>query len=300
MQKSIKAWVSAMRLRTLPLAAASILGGYAIALSKDSGNTTIFLLALLTTLLLQILSNLANDLGDGIKGTDNEERLGPKRSIQSGSISPKSMKKGVLIFSLLALISGITLLYISVSQNTALLYFFLILGIVSIVAALTYTIGKKAYGYSGFGDVFVLLFFGFVGVLGSQYLMTQNILLQDIFPALTIGLLSTAVLNMNNMRDHKNDAKSGKNTLVVNMGFKNAKIYHSFLLIFAMVSHLVFLLYFPFQLVFIITFLPFIFLVLNLVKVVKNTDEKELDKELKIIALSTLVLSITLNIIFVV
>lgn len=298
MQKPIKAWVSAMRLRTLPLAAASILGGNAIALSKDINNATVFLLALLTTLLLQILSNLANDLGDGIKGTDNDERLGPKRSIQSGSITLQSMKRGVALFAILALISGLMLLYISVKQNTALLYFFLTLGIVSILAALTYTMGKKAYGYSGFGDIFVFLFFGLVGVLGSQYLITQSIFLQDIFPAVTIGLLSTAVLNMNNMRDYKNDAKSNKNTLVVIMGFNKAKIYHSLLLIFALISHVVFLSFFPFKNIYLISFLPFIFLVINLVKVTQNTHEKELDKELKIIALSTFILSITLNIIF--
>lgn len=284
-----------MRLRTLPLAAASIITGNAVALSKGFSSMTIFSWSLVTTLLLQILSNLANDLGDGMKGTDNDDRVGPKRSIQAGAISVRDMKIGVAINALLALVSGVVLIFISLKQNPEMLYFFLSLGIIAILAALGYTLGKKAYGYQGLGDLFVFIFFGWVGVIGSQFLITESFTLTDLIPASILGLLSAAVLNMNNIRDHKNDKKHHKNTLVVKMGVKNAKLYHSILIFSALLLNSTFFFVADRNLLYTITFLPFVFLVINAITTLKNKDEKELDKELKKIALSTFIYSITLN-----
>lgn len=283
-----------MRLRTLPLAAASIITGYSIALQKGASDVFIFVLALSTTLLLQILSNLANDLGDGIKGTDSDQRIGPKRSIQSGAISIKAMKRGVLINAFLALGTGIYLIAVALQENPKVLYFFLGLGIVAILAALGYTLGKKAYGYQGLGDVFVFIFFGLIGVVGTQYLITTSIQLHDLFPAITVGMLSTAVLNMNNMRDHKNDKASNKNTLVVKLGFNRAKYYHLFLIAIALTSNLSYGVVSQQNFIFTLTFLPFIVLSMNVVKTLKIKVEKDLDSELKKIALSTFIYSITL------
>lgn len=291
----LKSWIGAMRLRTLPLAAASIITGNAVALSKGFSSMTIFSWSLVTTLLLQILSNLANDLGDGMKGTDNDDRVGPKRSIQAGAISVRDMKIGVAINALLALVSGVVLIFISLKQNPEMLYFFLSLGIIAILAALGYTLGKKAYGYQGLGDLFVFIFFGWVGVIGSQFLITESFTLTDLIPASILGLLSAAVLNMNNIRDHKNDKKHHKNTLVVKMGVKNAKLYHSILIFSALLLNSTFFFVADRNLLYTITFLPFVFLVINAITTLKNKDEKELDKELKKIALSTFIYSITLN-----
>lgn len=222
-----------MRLRTLPLAASGILMGSALAdLSGNGSDRTITLLALLTALLLQILSNLANDYGDFMKGTDNEQRLGNTRALQSGNISPQAMLRAILIFVGLCLASGISLLYVASGGHFSIRFIlFFILGIAAIAAAIKYTVGKSAYGYSGFGDVFVFVFFGPVAVLGV-YILHHHIQwswFSDKFmvlPAISMGLLSAGVLNTNNIRDIDNDRASGKHTLVVKVGLENARKYH--------------------------------------------------------------------------
>jgi 1,4-dihydroxy-2-naphthoate octaprenyltransferase len=292
---TFKSWVKAMRLRTLPLSLATILTGNFIAIAIDQWSVLLLILSFCTTIFLQILSNLANDLGDHLKGTDNQNRIGPARSTQSGEISINEMKMGIGIFIFLSLITGILLLYFSKMDNNGFL-FFLGLGILAILAAIFYTIGKRPYGYRAMGDLFVFLFFGIVGVGGSFYLHTGHLFNELFFPAATIGFFSVAVLNMNNMRDHVNDKANNKNTLVVVLGFEKAKWYHTFLILGGIfsVSFFIFRNYYsPQNLIFLLVF-PFY--ILNLIKVWKVTDPKDLDPELKKLALSTFLFSILFGI----
>ena len=300
----MKHWIEAARLRTLPLSVSGIIVGsmYALANPTDDVltptevfNWNLFAFAILTTLGLQILSNFANDYGDGIKGTDNEDRVGPKRTIQSGVITPQAMKSAIILTSGLTLFSAIYLIYLAFgAQNLGYSIFYLILGIAAIASAIRYTVGNSAYGYRGFGDVFVFVFFGLVSTLGVNFLYSKQLDAILILPATAIGFLSVAVLNLNNMRDEASDRKSGKNTLVVKMGIENAKKYHYFLIVGAMVLVLIFALlsHFHFdQYLFLIAYLP---LVKHLITVRKNQNNKLLDPELKKVALSTFALSVLL------
>lgn len=287
----MNSWIEASRPRTLPLSLSGIIVGSACALANNFWNTSVFILALSTTILFQILSNLANDLGDTLKGADNENRVGPKRTVQSGEISVSSMKKAVTLISLLSLISASLLIYQSVQiLSFKLILFYLGLAIACILAAITYTIGKKAYGYSGFGDVFVLVFFGIVGVLGVYPLFTNALPFYLIYPALSIGLLSTAVLNLNNLRDHENDVLVGKRTLVVKIGFNNAKKYHYTLIFCAFVLWIFFLIYTQYWFSTASIF-PFLVLFRHVNFVKKCNVAKELDSQLKVVALSTFAIS---------
>ena len=284
--------MKAFRLRTLPLSLSGILLGSFIAFRAEAWNGLIFGFALLTTLFFQILSNLANDLGDSQKGTDNAERIGPMRAVQSGEISMQAMKNAVILFSILSLLSAAYLVYIGTQDMpTSILLLYGILAVLCVLAAITYTVGKKAYGYSGFGDVFVFIFFGLVSVLGVYSLYTKSFDWQVIFPAITIGLLSTAVLNLNNMRDRVNDEKSGKRTLVVKMGGDIAKMYHAFLILGSLLAYIFFLARYE-NLLFFIGLLPYVLLLLHLRKVMQTKDPKAFDPELKKVALSTFALSL--------
>ena len=286
------AWIKAFRLRTLPLSLSGILLGSFIAFRAGAWDGSIFTFALLTTLFFQILSNLANDLGDSQKGTDNAERIGPIRAVQSGEISMQAMKNAVILFSVLSLLSAAYLVYIGTQHMpTSILLLYGILAVLCVLAAITYTVGNKAYGYSGFGDVFVFIFFGLVSVLGVYSLYTKSFDWQVIFPAITIGLLSTAVLNLNNMRDRVNDEKSGKRTLVVKMGGDLAKMYHAFLILGSLIAYIFFLTRYENPLFF-IGLLPFILLLLHLRKVMQTKDPKAFDPELKKVALSTFAVSL--------
>jgi 1,4-dihydroxy-2-naphthoate octaprenyltransferase len=300
----MKHWIEAARLRTLPLSVSGIIVGSMYALAHPTDNVLtptevfnwrLFGFAILTTLGLQILSNFANDYGDGMKGTDNQDRVGPKRAIQSGVISPESMKRAIILTSVLTLISAIILIYYAFRDtNLGYSLFYLVLGILAIASAIRYTVGNSAYGYRGFGDVFVFVFFGLVSTLGVNFLYSKQLDLVLILPATAIGFLSVAVLNLNNMRDEASDRKSGKNTLVVKMGAANAKIYHYFLIVAAMVLILVFALLSDFhfdQYLFLVAYIP---LTKHLVNVYKNQDPRALDPELKKVALSTFALSVLL------
>ena len=300
----MKHWIEAARLRTLPLSVSGIIVGSMYALANPTEdvltptevfNWKLFAFAILTTLGLQILSNFANDYGDGIKGTDNEDRVGPKRTIQSGVITPQAMKRAIILTSGLTLLSAIYLIYLAFgAHNLGYSLFYLILGIAAIASAIRYTVGNSAYGYRGFGDVFVFVFFGLVSTLGVNFLYSKQLDAILILPATAIGFLSVAVLNLNNMRDEASDRKSGKNTLVVKMGIENAKKYHYFLIVGAMVLVLIFALlsHFHFdQYLFLIAYLP---LVKHLITVRKNQNNKLLDPELKKVALSTFALSVLL------
>lgn len=281
-----------MRLRTLPLSLSGIIVGSALAYYKDKWDTIIFSLALLTTILFQVLSNLANDLGDTIKGTDNEHRVGPERAVQSGVISQQEMKKAVAINSILCVLSSSTLIYFGARNMTiemTLLYS--ILALLCILAAITYTIGKKAYGYHGMGDIMVFIFFGAVSVLGVFSLYSKFFDYENILPAISIGLLSVAVLNLNNMRDYVNDKNLGKNTIAVKIGPNQAKLYHVLLILLALASFAQFINLLNEPILF-LTLTPGIFLLFHLRKVMQITQPRNFDPELKKVALSTFAISL--------
>ncbi|WPP53622.1 1,4-dihydroxy-2-naphthoate polyprenyltransferase [Catalinimonas niigatensis] len=225
-----QAWIMAARPRTLPLALASIGMGAFLAASADLFSWQVLLLSALTTIFLQVLSNLANDYGDSIHGADSADREGPTRAVQAGYISPKAMKQAMIIFGILSFASGLWLLLAALPGNQLLLFLFLLLGIAAIFAAITYTSGSKPYGYAGLGDLSVLLFFGIVGVLGSYYLHAQQLSWDHLLPALSCGLFSTAVLNVNNIRDIRTDEMAGKRSIPVRLGRSRAVTYHWMLL----------------------------------------------------------------------
>lgn len=306
----MKHWIEAARLRTLPLSVSGIIVGsfYALSVATEEVLTptqvfswSVFSLLLLTTIGLQILSNFANDYGDGIKGTDNEDRIGPKRAIQSGVISPKQMKRAIVITAVLTFLSAISLIYNAFHFK----YFyysiiFLALGIMAIASAIRYTVGKGAYGYKGYGDVFVFVFFGLVSTFGSYFMFAKEFNWLLLLPSSAIGLLSVGVLNLNNMRDEWSDKKAGKNTIVVKIGGENAKKYHYVLVVLAMILMLSFALINDFrtddnfnfdQYFFALTYIP---LTRHLIRVYRNTEPKNLDPELKKLAIQTFLLSVLL------
>ncbi len=284
----IKVWLQAFRLRTLPLALSCIAMGGFLAASADAFRCDIFLLCILTTIFLQILSNLANDYGDSIHGADSVDRIGPSRAVQRGEISPVQMKTALIIFVILCLASGISLLLISFGLNWSAILFFFGLGLLSILAAIAYTVGRKPYGYIGLGDFSVLIFFGLVGVMGSYYLFTQSISWMHILPALSCGFFSIGVLNVNNIRDIESDFKAGKFSIPVRIGRKNAIRYHWFLIISGLSSALIYSIlayHSPWQFLFLLSAPLFI---RNAVAVSKKPSH-ELDPFLKQMALSTLI-----------
>ncbi|WP_313627823.1 1,4-dihydroxy-2-naphthoate polyprenyltransferase [Kosakonia sp.] len=228
-----QAWLESLRPKTLPLAFAAIVVGTVLAWWQGYFDPLVAVLALITAGLLQILSNLANDYGDAVKGSDKPDRIGPLRGMQKGAISLAQMKRALMIVIVLSCISGL-LLVITATQTMADFIGFLALGGLSIIAAITYTVGKRPYGYLGLGDISVLLFFGWISVMGSWYLQTHMLIPAIILPATACGLLATAVLNINNLRDIESDRENGKNTLVVRLGPINARRYHAGLLVGAL------------------------------------------------------------------
>lgn len=233
-------WIKAFRLRTLPLALSSIAMGSFLAAAAQSFRWEIFTLCVITTIFLQVLSNLANDYGDSIHGADSADRKGPTRAVQSGAISPMAMKKAIIVFIILCLISGISLLFVSFGYDWKAILFFLALGLLSIGAAIAYTVGRKPYGYLGLGDISVLMFFGLVGVLGSYYLFTRTLSWLEVLPALSCGFFAVGVLNINNIRDIESDIKAGKYSVPVRIGRSKAVIYHWFLLAGGLLCGLIF------------------------------------------------------------
>jgi len=290
MKNSIKICIQAARLRTLPLSISGIIVGSASAYYQGFSDWRIVVLALVTTLGLQVLSNYANDYGDGVKGTD-ANRIGEKRLVAAGVISANQMKKAVIITTILTFIFALLLIYIAFGkQNFVLSFIFILLGIAAIGAAIKYTVGNNAYGYSGFGDLFVFIFFGFVSVLGSNFLFTHFIDWKLFLPATAIGLLSVAVLNLNNMRDIENDKIAGKNTLVVKMGLENAKKYQHYLIVIPFVLLFIFSIIIHTRIL--LSFFVFIFFLKHLEKIRKSIKYEDFDPELKKVALGTFVLSI--------
>lgn len=296
---SLGIWIRAARLRTLPLSVSGIVIGAALALDTLVFDWLIFILALLTTVSYQVLSNFANDYGDGVKGTDNKDRLGPKRGLQSGEIDPKKMRTAIWITSFIALCLTVLLVYISFRTDLEKISFFLGLGGLAIAAAIFYTIGSKAYGYKGLGDVFVFVFFGLVSVMGCYYLFSKSVDVLVLLPASAVGFLSVAVLNLNNMRDVSNDQNFGKNTLAVRLGTQKANAYHAFLIVTPLLTTLLYA-YLSGNMYanFIVLILLFPLLT-HLKRVWGRSSEKDLDAELKKIALTTFfyacLLSVAIN-----
>ncbi len=285
---NIKPYILSFRLRTLPLAVSTVLMGNILAVYNQSYNHLVGIFAVITTVFLQILSNVANDYGDAVSGADNEDRVGPERMVASGKISLKAMRNTVIVFSSLSLVSGILLICFGnfnvVSFENILLF---LLGLAAIAAAIKYTVGKNPYGYKGFGDVFVFVFFGLAGVIGTYFLHTGTVDFWIVLPASSIGFLSVGVLNLNNLRDIDSDSKTGKNTLIVKKGSVWGKKYHVFLntgAMFLMIVFAVFNFHHWYQWIFL---LAYILLIKDLVFVYKNNDPLKLYPYLKKLAIST-------------
>ena len=292
----IRAWIGAARPRTLPLALASIAMGSFLAAFYDVFRWEILLLAGLTTIFLQILSNLANDYGDSKHGADSEHREGPLRAVQSGTITSRQMLGGIILFVALSLVSGILLLYVSFGMDLRLFAAFLGLGIVAIIAAYTYTAGNRPYGYFGLGDISVLIFFGLIGVLGTFFLHARFFQWSLLLPAITCGFFSMAVLNINNIRDIESDRKAGKLSIPVRLGRKLAIRYHWILLLGGIVSaggYMIMNFNSWWQFLFIIT-IPM--LIRNGLAIQRTNDPVKLDPFLKQMAVTTLIFVITFGI----
>ena len=288
---TVKALYASARLRSLPLSVSGVLLGSGAAYGAGTFRADIFALALLTTLLFQVLSDYANDYGDAVKGTDDEGRLGPRRAIQTGQMSAEQMKRVIVATALLAAFSSLALSVLAFGERFYLVALFLALGSASIYAAIRYTVGMGAYGYKGLGDVFVFLFFGLLSVLGSYFLYARALDAALLLPACACGMLSTAVLNLNNMRDVQNDALKGKRTVPVRIGLSAAKRYHYALI----TGGAGLMLCYSFlrgesgvKLLYIISFAP---LIRHLFFVSRVRECRDFDGQLKVVALSTFAMS---------
>ncbi|CDG53266.1 MULTISPECIES: 1,4-dihydroxy-2-naphthoate polyprenyltransferase [Halomonadaceae] len=246
-RRHYQAWMLAARPRTLPLACASILLGTGLAASVDALNMAVLVLALLTAITLQVLSNLANDYGDAASGADDEQRIGPARAVSSGLLSAEKMRTGMIIAATVAALLGLLLLVAAFGNQWGQILIFILLGAAALLAAVTYTVGLGGtpYGYRGFGDIAVFVFFGLLGVLGTYYLHVQQLNWLPFLPAAACGLLATAVLNVNNVRDIESDARNGKITLAVRLGRAKAINYHWALLGLALLLTLIYLVALP-------------------------------------------------------
>lgn len=292
MKNNLKIWVQAARLRTLSLSVSGIIMGNALALNHNDFSFIIFLLSILTAIAFQIVSNFANDYGDGIKGTDNEQRIGPKRVLQQGLLTSKNLKRGILVSVLVSIILSIALIYESLGVDKLLFsVLFILLAIGAVAAAIKYTVGTNPYGYSGLGDLFVFIFFGWVSVIGSYFLQINSIDLSIVLFATSVGLLSVAVLNLNNMRDIENDLNSSKITLAVRLGGYKSKVYHFFLISIAIILFFIGIGEQPLLIKTIYT-LVFVPLFLHLYRVFNVKEPKQFDPELKKLALTIFFISI--------
>ncbi len=244
MKDSIRIWYEAARPKTLPLALISITTGSVLAFASDHFSWMIAGLSFLTATLLQILSNLANDYGDSVQGTDNESRIGPVRAMQTGMVTPRVMKQAIGFNIVLTILAGLALVFYALDSLQSILTF-ICLGLLAIFAAIAYTMGSKPYGYVGLGDVSVFVFFGLLGVAGTYFLHTGIVDYSLILPALGCGFLAVAVLNINNLRDIENDLVCGKRTVAVRLDQKRAKQYHFALLSGALITFLAYLLLQP-------------------------------------------------------
>jgi 1,4-dihydroxy-2-naphthoate polyprenyltransferase len=287
---TVSDWVNAARPRTLPLSLSSILMGCFLASAESKLSWPVAILACLTTIFLQVLSNFANDYGDAVNGKDTDARQGPMRAVQSGAISANSMRKAMIVFVVLSLVCGIWLLY-EAFKNGSLQTFlvFLGLGVAAIIAAITYTAGKNPYGYAGLGDISVLIFFGWIGVMGTYYLHTLTINWTLLLPASSCGLFAVGVLNINNIRDIESDTITGKRSIPVRIGRNKAVVYHWVLLILGMVFCVSYIAtQNQISLMAWLPLLSFPLFIYNGLSIAKNTKASAIDPYLKQMALSTL------------
>ena len=290
----INTWIKAFRLRTFPLAFSSILMAAFLAYYSGHFQVLILVLSLFTTLFLQVLSNLANDYGDALSGVDGPDRGGPQRSVQCGAITREEMKIVIILCTCFAFISGCILIVYVFKDQWLHLLLFLNLGLGAIAAAIKYTMGSNPYGYSGFGDIFVFIFFGLVGVFGGYYLFNQELEIIFLLPAISCGLLSVGVLNVNNIRDISSDRKAGKRSIPVMIGKEKAIIYHGFLILGSFTSA------FLFVSILMPSFFGYTFLALIPVffyhfKAVQTKENSGLDAELKRLAFATLIFVLLLG-----
>ena len=286
-------WLEAARLRTLPLSVSGIIMGNGLAYVEGSFSWLIFILCLLTTIAFQVLSNFANDYGDGVKGTDNDQRVGPQRVFQQGLLSREELKRGIQVTVVVSLLFAFFLIALAFDFTQWLnAILFVLLGIASVVAAIKYTVGKNAYGYFALGDLFVFLFFGGLSVLGSHYLQTKIVDFSLFLPAAAIGCFSVAVLNLNNLRDMENDFSSNKITVPILLGFNGGKIYHFILLLIGFSLSAIYLFVRPTTLFNFLYLLMVIPIVKHVFRVQSSDGGHTLDPELKIVALSTFFFSI--------
>lgn len=291
----MKNWIKAFRLRTLPLGVMSIVMGSFFAYADNSFSWLVFGLTLLTTVLLQILSNIANDYGDSANGADNEFREGPDRQTQTKAISKESMKRAMFVLAIFSVASGISLL-ISAGISSTVFISFIVLGLICVAAAVKYTAGDNPYGYAGLGDFSVLVFFGWVGILGSYYLQTHSFDWAYVLPATTSGLFMVAVLNVNNIRDIYSDKIAGKFSIPVRLGREKAVLYHWALLGIGLCMSIIFVIMHyqaNIQFLFLIT-VPF--LIINARSVSKNKEAMKLDPYLKQMVLTTIVFVVTFGV----
>lgn len=292
----IKVWLEAFRLRTLPLSLSCILMGSFLAAASGRFRWDICILAVATTVLLQVLSNLANDYGDSIHGADSAEREGPSRAVQKGAISKAQMKKAIVLFALLAFLTGFGLLFLAFRDHLVNLAIFLSIGIASIFAAINYTAGKKPYGYKGLGDLAVFVFFGIVGVGGTYFLQTAELDFLILLPAATCGLFATGVLNINNIRDIESDKLAGKISIPVRLGRDKAVVYHYALLTVGYGLSVLFILFnytHLYQWLFLVTIPMFI---INARAVKNHTTASQIDPFLKQLSISTLLFVIVFGV----
>ena len=294
---TLKSWIKAARLRTLPLAISGIMMGAALSYMYGGFNLRVTILAIVTALFIQIFSNFANDYGDSQKGTDNQHRVGPQRTVQSGEITATQMKSGMAVLIVLSLVTGIWLIAEGtkgLDMTTFLV--FLAFGIIALVAAYRYTAGSNPYGYAGLGDVAVFLFFGILPVAGTYFLNTHHLNAEIFLPAISIGLFSTGVLNLNNMRDIENDRNSGKKTVVVRMGSSKSRIYHTSLIVLGWLTALWFIalgMQSVYQILFIVTLPLFIN---DLVRINRIQEPRLLDPFLKKLSIATLLFTVLFGI----
>jgi len=290
---TLKSWIKAARLRTLPLAMSGILMGAALSYIYVGFNSRVTILAIVTALFIQIFSNFANDYGDSQKGTDNQHRVGPQRTVQSGEITATQMKAGMTVLIVLSLVTGIWLITEGtkgLELTTFLL--FLAFGIIALITAYRYTAGSNPYGYAGLGDVAVFLFFGILPVVGTFFLNTHRLNAEIFLPAISIGLFSIGVLNLNNMRDIENDRNSGKKTVVVRMGSRKSIIYHTSLITLGWLAAIVFVMhrfYSAYQVLFLLTLPLFIY---DLVIINRIQEPRQLDPFLKRLSIATLLFTV--------
>ena len=291
----MKIWLRAARLRTLPLSVAGILAGTALAADYGFRDNWLFFLTLCTTLAYQITSNFANDYGDGVKGTDNEKRIGPQRVLQQGALTAAALWRGILVSAGISALLTLATLYRAFGlEQWGYLVLFCGLGALSIWAAIRYTVGSGAYGYRGLGDLFVFLFFGVLSVLGTLFLYTRQLTAEALLPALAVGALSTAVLNLNNLRDWESDRAAGKRTLVVLMGYRNGRRYQRALCVAAFLAMAWFVSLRPDPARSAWCLLPFVVVGWHVWGLSRKKNPADLDPELKKIALSTFFMALIL------